>query len=119
MDMKRLLFFVITIVIASTLVVAGCDQIKGLFGGKPQGQGPQIGAPPGGSPQSPDLFTASVNGKYSNLLKTLNVPGDQAQYGNFYEWGYWNGNAYAGYSNLPPGYWVYVYPNWYVWGSTK
>ena len=27
--------------------------------------------------------------------------------------------AYAGYRDLPTGYWVYVYPNWYIWGETK
>lgn len=64
-----------------------------------------------------DLTTASVNGKYQNLLMTLNVPGDQSKYGSFKDWGYWSGTTYAGYSNLPPGYWVYVYPNWYIWGS--
>ena len=62
---------------------------------------------------------ASVNGKYFNLLMTLYVPQDQGSYGNFYDWGYYTGTSYAGYSNIPPGYWVYVYPNWYVWGNTR
>jgi hypothetical protein len=65
------------------------------------------------------MTTASVNGKYSNLLMTLSVPQDQASYGNFYDWGYYTGTSYAGYNNIPPGYWVYVYPNWYVWGNTR
>ena len=62
---------------------------------------------------------ASVNGKYYNLLNTLYVPQDKGSYGDFYDWGYWSGSSYAGYTNLTPGYWVYVYPNWYIWGNTK
>ncbi len=73
-------------------------------------------APP--APQGPEV-TASVNGKYYNLLQTLYVPQDQGSYGDFYDWGYYSGTSYAGYSNLKPGYWVYVYPNWYIWGNQK
>jgi hypothetical protein len=112
------------IIVASTLVLSGCDMIKGIFGGKaqaPQNVPNQPGvtapmAPPAGSP---DLSTASVNGKYSNLLYTLNVPQDKGSYGDFYDWGYYTGTSYAGYNNLPAGYWVYVYPNWYIWGNTR
>lgn len=70
------------------------------------------------TPQGPEV-KASVNGKYYNLLQTLYVPQDQGSYGDFYEWGYWSGSSYAGYTNLTPGYWVYVYPNWYIWGNTN
>ena len=45
------------------------------------------------------------------------VPGDQASYGAFNDWGHWSGNAWAGYTNLPTGYWVYDAPNWYIWGQ--
>jgi hypothetical protein len=65
-----------------------------------------------------DLTTASVNGKYQNLLMTVYVPQDNASYGSFYDWGYSTTSSWAGYNNLPPGYWVYVYPNWYIWGNT-
>jgi hypothetical protein len=76
---------------------------------------------PVGTPETttPDVTTASVNGKYYNLLSTLYVPQDQEGYGNFYDWGYYSGTSYAGYSNLPVGYWVYVYPNWYIWGNKR
>lgn len=113
--MRRLIVLIAALVIAFSLVFTGCDMIKGLFGSKTEGQAPVIGAPP----QSPDLTAASVNGKYYNLLKTLNVPGDQGSYGSFYDWGYYSGTSWAGYNNLPPGYWVYVYPNWYIWGNMK
>ena len=124
--MKRLLTITLLCLVAAALMLSGCDVVKGLFGGKAQNQAPQMGpgqppvaAPPGGSPQSPDLTMASVNGKYYNLLMTLNVPQDQGSYGNFYDWGYYTGTSYAGYNNIPAGYWVYVYPNWYVWGNTR
>ena len=53
--------------------------------------------------------------RYSTLLKKLHVPRDQASYGDFYNWGYWSGTAYAGHSNLPPGYWINVHPHWYIY----
>jgi hypothetical protein len=127
--MKKLLTLTLMFLVGSALVFSGCDVVKGLFGGKGQNQAPQMGpsqpgqppmaAPPGGAPQSQDMNMASVNGKYSNLLMTLYVPQDQASYGSFYDWGYYTGTSYAGYNNIPPGYWVYVYPNWYVWGNTR
>lgn len=60
---------------------------------------------------------ASVNGKYRLLLRELRLPQDINNYQEFCDYGFWNGNAYAGFQNLPPGYWVYVYPNWYIWGE--
>jgi hypothetical protein len=60
---------------------------------------------------------ASIYGKYSTLLKIVNVPEDQASYGTYYDYGYWSGSSWKGYQNLPQGYWVYVYPNWYIWGQ--
>jgi hypothetical protein len=62
-----------------------------------------------------DLTTASVSGKYSTLLMTLYVPQDQGSYGNFNDYGFYTSTSYAGYTNVPAGYWVYVYPNWYIW----
>jgi len=62
-----------------------------------------------------DSAKASVNGKYRNLLKTLSVPQDRDGHGEFLESGYADYKGYAGYTGLPPGYWVYVSPNWYIW----
>jgi hypothetical protein len=45
------------------------------------------------------------------------LPGDHATYGAYCNWGRWEGTAYAGHVDLPPGDWVYVYPHWYVWES--
>ena len=69
-------------------------------------------------PPRPPSTTQGQSGKadrYSTLLKKLNVPRDRASYGDFYNWGYWRGTSYAGHSQLPPGYWVYVYPHWYIY----
>jgi len=59
---------------------------------------------------------ASVNGKYSNLLQVLNCPSDSLEYGNYRDYGYWAGGAWCGQSGKP-GYWVWLNPNWYVWGQ--
>ena len=84
------------------------------------GTGGQPGAPAVSGPtMSPDMVKASVNGKYYNLLTVISVPDDRGSYGDFDDWGYYSGTSYAGYSNLPAGYWVYVYPNWYIWGNQQ
>lgn len=64
-----------------------------------------------------DLEKASVSGKYSNLLEVIDVESDRYSWGDFNEWGYRTDSYYKGYTNLPPGYWVYVYPNWFIWGN--
>lgn len=60
---------------------------------------------------------AAVEGKYRRLLKKIEVRSDVASYGEFQDFGHWDGTTYAGYSDLPAGYWVWVYPNWYIWGD--
>jgi hypothetical protein len=57
----------------------------------------------------------SVGGKYRVLLRKIHVPQDKASYGLFSDYGMYTGDSWAGYNNLPPGYWVYVYPHWYIW----
>jgi hypothetical protein len=64
----------------------------------------------------PDLRArASVAGKYEQLASTFTVPEDQAQYGAYHDYGWWPGGTWAGVSGIPPGYWVYVAPTWYIW----
>jgi hypothetical protein len=48
-------------------------------------------------------------------LRKIHVPQDGQAYGKFTDYGMYTGNSWAGYNNLPPGYWVYVYPHWYIW----
>jgi hypothetical protein len=79
-----------------------------------------LAAPAAAFGQGPGLLrTASADGKYEDLLRTIHVPGDRTTYGAFDDFGYWDDTAWAGYTNLPPGYWVYVAPNWYIWGGQR
>ena len=64
----------------------------------------RAGNPDGAAPRS----------SYRTLLKKLDVPDDQPRFGDFCDWGYWTGTQYAGQDNLPPGYWVYLSPTWYI-----
>ena len=59
---------------------------------------------------------ASVGGKYSDLKQVLKCPEDQRSYGSFYDYGYWGGGSWCG-TTAVPGYWVWVYPHWYIWGN--
>ena len=65
------------------------------------------------------LVKASVGGKYGKLLRRIHVPQDRQGYTDFSEYGQYQGTDYAGHANLPPGFWVYVYPHWYIWGEQK
>ena len=45
---------------------------------------------------------------------TFSAAEDKAKYGSFRDYGIHWQTTYKGRS-IPPGYWVYVYPNWYIW----
>ena len=57
----------------------------------------------------------SVGGKYANLLRRIRVPRDVRRYGRCRDYGRYSGSSWAGHRNLPPGYWVYSFPHWYIW----
>jgi len=59
---------------------------------------------------------ATVGGKYADLLRVIEVKRDFRQYGEFRDYGSSDESSYVGLDNLPRGYWVYVYPNWYIFG---
>ncbi|MBX3442982.1 MAG: hypothetical protein KF774_11300 [Planctomyces sp.] len=59
---------------------------------------------------------AQCDGRYSELLEKLTVPTDAERFGEFFEYGRWEGTEYAGRTGLPAGHWVYVAPDWYIWG---
>lgn len=61
------------------------------------------------------LKKAQVGGKYRMLLRMLRIPEDGKQFAGFKEFGYRTETTCAEYTNLPKGYWVYVYPYWYIW----
>lgn len=66
-------------------------------------------SPAAGNPDRP-----APHSRYRTLLKKLDVPEDQQRFGDFCDWGYWSGSQYAGQDHLPPGYWVYLAPKWYI-----
>ena len=59
---------------------------------------------------------ANGGGQYSQLLKTLSCPADQKTYGSYADTGYFKAMQWCG-QNAPAGHWVYVAPNWYIWGK--
>jgi len=81
---------------------------------------------PGGRPAAPAELAApeavrkaAVGGKYRSLLAVIRVPEDLAAYTAFSDYGFSNTPAWGGYTGLPAGYWVYVYPHWYLWRETS
>jgi hypothetical protein len=62
---------------------------------------------------------AGAGAKYSKLLRQFPAPDDQKSYGDYYDYGYWAGAEWAGQKDLPPGYWVYIAPNWYIFGEAR
>jgi hypothetical protein len=65
------------------------------------------------------LKKASVNSKYQMLLRQFKVPGDKQNYGDFSDYGHYTGTRYAGFDDLPRGYWVWVDPYWFIWRDIK
>lgn len=58
---------------------------------------------------------AHGNGKYAKLLRRLKVPEDRQSYSEYRDYGYYQQCDWAGHNNIPAGYWVYVFPHWYIW----
>ena len=65
------------------------------------------------------LSKATAQGKYTKLLAVISVPDDKVDYGEFNDYGPYDGTEWAGYEGLPTGSWVYVYPHWYIWGKAR
>ena len=60
----------------------------------------------------------SVFGRYVGERARISEPLARYRYGDFYHDGNWyRVTDYAGSTDLPPGYWVYVYPSWHIWGG--
>ena len=65
---------------------------------------------------APALASPSVNGRYEGLIQTMYCPQAESEYGRYNHYGYWNGGDYiCDDQYAEAGYWVYQYPNWYVW----
>ncbi len=73
------------------------------------------------SPRPPQLSSreardkASVGGRYQKLLDKFDRPADFDRYGDYYDAGRKDASDVEGH---PAGYWVYVFPHWYVWDET-
>ncbi len=101
-------------------LVRGVMRIKGESVSDPRLSSHQTVAPatpPAELSASDARIKATVDGKYRRLLKKIEVPGDVATYGEFKDYGQWDETVYSGHRDLPTGYWVWVYPNWYIWGD--
>jgi hypothetical protein len=85
----------------------------------PEKLSPLPASPP--SPPSPEKARdmASVEGKYTQLLREFEVEPDYLEFGEFEDYGHYPACGYRGYRDLPEGYWVYVYPRWYIWGQRR
>lgn len=58
-----------------------------------------------------------VNGRYQSLIQAIYCPEAQPDYGFYNHYGYWEGGDYICNDQYArAGYWVYSFPNWYVWG---
>ncbi|HZN41233.1 MAG TPA: toxin-antitoxin system YwqK family antitoxin [Planctomycetota bacterium] len=63
---------------------------------------------------------AAMDGRYSGLLRRIAAPDDRQSYSDFRDYGYYQAIAeYQGEKDVPAGYWVYVYPYWYIWGERR
>lgn len=60
---------------------------------------------------------ASVGGRYQDLITKIAAPTDVEFHSAFRNFGKYTGTQWRGY-DLPKGYYVYVYPNWYVWRTS-
>jgi hypothetical protein len=58
---------------------------------------------------------ATVDGKYRALLCVIRVPEDFESYSAFRDYGFSSTPSWGGFSGLPAGHWVYVYPYWFIW----
>jgi hypothetical protein len=98
------------------LVVAGAsDSVSGrLMAAETQSEKAEKPAEAVSSPASDQNPPSVLRSKYGALLKKIEVPQDLQGYGEVRVYGWWGGSTYMGYQDLPPGYWVYLYPDWYI-----
>ena len=83
----------------------------------PSGPAIQI-APGGGAPSDADRDVGSLFGKYRGLITVLRgrvVAADRQEAGEVDDLGYQKGGRWKSHVGVPPGFWVSVYPDLYVW----
>ncbi len=62
--------------------------------------------------------TTSVNNKYVKLIQKMKCNWHKKFYKQFAEYGFQPKNAWCG-KKVKPGFYVYVYPYWYIWKKTN
>lgn len=62
---------------------------------------------------------ANCDGKYSTLLRRIEVPADRQAYQDFRDFGTYQACDYGGHQGIPQGYWVWVAPHWHIWHNCK
>jgi hypothetical protein len=80
--------------------------------------GPGPGPTPGPTPEDKN-DPKSAYGKYYNLQKEISSPVDFVTFGSYYDRGYSTDSEYGSIRDLPTGYWVYVFPTWYIWEKKR
>ncbi|MBL8020128.1 MAG: hypothetical protein JNM27_10730 [Leptospirales bacterium] len=66
----------------------------------------------------PAMERASMNGKYTDFKIKVRCPADRESYGEFHEYGFYETTSWCG-QPAADGYWVYVAPDWYIWGKSN
>ena len=103
-------------VVGLLIPCGGCTPVSGELAGLANTTQPPAVSPENSFSQTPRRRGSGR--KYRKLLRKIEAENDQASYGEFNDWGYWSGTSYHGHKDLPPGYWVYVTPCWYIFGES-
>ena len=67
----------------------------------------------------PKLLQKASADRYQGLLHVVYLPSDKAGYTEYRDYGFSNTPNYGNKNGLTAGFWVYVYPRWYVWKEMK
>jgi hypothetical protein len=67
-------------------------------------------------PASVALKRAECDGRYAELVGKISAPADVLKYGRFHNAGS-SESVTLGRASLPPGFRVYVAPDWYIWAQ--
>ncbi|OKH18729.1 hypothetical protein [[Limnothrix rosea] IAM M-220] len=62
--------------------------------------------------------SASAYGDYGGLLQILYCPQDLPEYGYYHDYGYGDSRRWCN-TFATEGYWVYSYPDWYIWSFSN
>ncbi len=90
------------------------DEVAALVWPDRPGPAGSPGVPPPELEPAEAAAKATLGGKYRTLLKTVHARYDYLVCGAFSDYGYSKTPEYLGQTGLPEGYWVYVYPWWYI-----